>query len=67
MDQTGEPFFSGSILKGSIFLGENFDGEHFDREHFVSGRILRGAFGGELLFGEHLTPNENYDMNGLKL
>ena len=67
MDRTVEPFFSGSILKGSIFLGENFDGEHFDREHFVSGRILRGAFGGELLFGEHLTPNENYDMNGLKL
>ena len=48
-------------------MGENFDGEHFDMEHFVSRRILLGAFGGELLFGEHLTPNENYDMNGLKL
>ena len=46
MDRTGEPFFSGSILKGSIFLGENFDGEHFDREHFVSGSIWRGAFVG---------------------
>ena len=37
-------------------------------ESILTGSILfLGAFGGEVLFGEHLIPNENYDMNGLKL
>ena len=68
MDRTGEPFFSGSILKGSIFLRGAFFLGRILMESILTGSILfLGAFGGELLFGEHLIPNENYDMNGLKL
>ena len=62
----------------SLFFREHFEGEHFFEGSIFFGRILMesiltgsilflGAFGGELLFGEHLIPNENYDMNGLKL
>ena len=43
-----------SILTGSIlFQGELCFGENF------LGSILRGAFGREHLFGEHLTPNQS--------
>ena len=48
---TGSIFFQGAFCLGSILRGAFCFGEHFLES------ILRGAFGGEHLFGEHLTPN----------
>ena len=42
----------GSILRGAFCFGE----------HFLES-ILRGAFGGEHLFGEHLTPNPRFQSD----
>ena len=47
-----------SILTGSIF----FWGAFCFGEHFLES-ILRGAFGGKHLFGEHLTPNRTKNSN----
>ena len=64
-------FFQEAFRRGAFFWEKHFDGEHFDREYFVLESILWGAFLESILQGAFVQresdPNQNYDMNGLKL
>ena len=57
----------------SLFFREHFEGDHFFEGSIFLGKILMesiltgsilflGAFGGELLLGEHLIQNENSEL-----